>query len=113
MSRFSGSLQDGFGSLGVFINSDILLFLAANDSHQGLTEPSEERTRLLAVSLHDDVRRLRQSITDPCRTPAAIQYCIDSNNVVLNSIVDSEGKSFGQKSVIAEVERVNPCIEIE
>lgn len=54
-----------------------------------------------------------EAVANPGRVPPAIEYCIDSNNLVLNPLVDGEGETFGQKSVIPEVQSVNPGIKIE
>lgn len=50
---------------------------------------------------------------NPRRISATVQYCVNTNHVVFNTVVDREWKTFGQEPVITPLQGVDAGIDLQ
>jgi hypothetical protein len=54
-----------------------------------------------------------EAVANPGRIAPTIEYGIDPDDLILNPIIDGKRKSFGEKSVTAEVDCMNTRINMQ
>ena len=54
-----------------------------------------------------------ETVANPGWVAPTIEYGIDPDDLILNPIIDGKRKSFGEKSVTAEVHCMNPGIKMQ